>query len=108
MEICFPILSFFFFGISTVSGNDFGLIPRSLFLGFVSFLKNCLSLRFGECVGSKISFLVKRTEEFSYNCEHVHFSYLVIENWGITFNHFMCVYPKSMDCFWIVNEDAKS
>ena len=107
MEIRFPIRGFFF-GISTVSGNDFGLIPRSLFLGFVSFLKNCLSLRFGECVGSKISFLVKRTEEFSYNCEHVHFSYLVIENWGIAFNHFMCVYPKSMDCFWIVNEDAIS
>lgn len=55
----------FFFGSSTVSGNDFGLIPRSLFLGFVGFLKNCLSLWFGEWVGSKIRFLVKRIEEFS-------------------------------------------
>ena len=98
----------FFLASALFQGMIFGLIPRSLFLGFVGFLKNCLSLWFGEWVGSKISFLVKRTEEFSYNCEHVHFSYLVIENWGITFNHFMCVYPKSMDCFWIVNEDAIS
>lgn len=74
----YPLLFFFFFffSISTVSGDDFGLIPRSLFLGFVGFLKNCLPLWFGEWVGSKIRFWVKRTEEFSYSCEHVLFSTL--------------------------------
>lgn len=97
----YPLFFFFFFGISTVPGDDFGLIPRSLFLGFVGFLKNCLSVWFGEWVGSKIRFLVKRTEEFSYSCEHVLFSYLVIENWGITFNHFMCASKEHglfLDC----------
>lgn len=96
---------FFFFGISTVPGDDFGLIPRFLFLGFVGFLKNCLSVWFGEWVGSKIRFLVKRTEEFSYSCEHVPTLSLKI---GESLLTILCVYPKSTDCFWIVNEDAKS
>lgn len=44
---------------STVLGDNFGLIPRSLFLGFDGFLKNCLFLWFGEWFGSKIRFFEK-------------------------------------------------
>lgn len=40
---------------STVLEDNFGL-PRSLFQGFVGFLKNCLSFWFGEWFGSKIRF----------------------------------------------------
>lgn len=84
---------------SNVWRDNFDLTLRYLLGSFVCFLKNYLSLLFEEGLGRKIRFFEKKekkkTEELGYTWGHVLFSDLIIENWGITFNHSMYVSKES-------------